>query len=157
MKVSEITQWIALLSTGKIDDGLALFGKKLSEIPGRQVVAVAPKDPRFSEVALEYDPKDASRLLFIDAKLVKPEPVNHTQLEKRFGKHVGMHPPVDDFSGTSPGTNFVFAEGKDRFSLSVYFNGKVEESVRASRVTLRRIIPLELRDPNKRKDGAGTP
>ena len=28
MKISEITQWIALLSKGKIDDGIARFGKK---------------------------------------------------------------------------------------------------------------------------------
>jgi hypothetical protein len=157
MKVAEITQWIALLSTGTIDDGLAQFGKKLSELPGRQLVSVQPKDPRFSELALEYDPDDKSRLLFVDAHFAQPEAVNHAQLEKRFGKYVEMHPPVDDFSGLSPGTNFIFAEGKDRFSLSIYFQGKVEESVDATRVSLRRIIPLEMTPRKKPDDEAAAP
>jgi len=145
------------LSTGKLDDGLAQFGKKLSEIPGRQLVAVEPKDPRFAEVRLEYDPKDGSRLLFIDARFAQPEPVNHAQVEKRFGKYVELPPPVDDFSGQSPGTNFIFAEGKDRFSLSIHFRGAVEESVDATRVSLRRIIPFDMTPPKKRDDEAAKP
>lgn len=156
MRVAEITQWMALLAKGNVDDGLAQFGKKLSEIPGRQVVKVGPKDPRFSEVALEYDPKDGSRLLFIDAKFAKPEAVSHAQLEKRFGKYREMPGPVDDFSGVSPGTNFVFAEGTDRFSLSTYFKGTIEESVDASRVSLRRVVPLSPAPP-KKPDVKATP
>ena len=71
-----------------------------------------------------------------------PEPVSHSQVEKRFGKYRPLVEPVDDFSGDSPGTEFVFDEGKERFALSLYFAGQIEESVNLSRVTLRRLIPL---------------
>lgn len=142
MKLSEISQWIALLTKGSLDDGVNQFGKKVSELAGRDLVRVKATDPRFERLDLEYNPSDKARLLLVDAHFEKPEPVSYDQLVTRFGKDEPIQPPVDDFSGETQGSHFLFSEGKERFSLSVFYAGKPEETVEMTRISLRRTLPL---------------
>lgn len=142
MKISEISSWVAMLVQSKLDDGVARFGKELRKIAGRDLVFVEPADPRFADVALEYDADDEARLLFVDVAFKSPEPVSHPQLVKRFGPRAPLPPPLDDFSGESIGDYFSFHEGEHELCLSVYFTGVPDESVNVTRLSLRRVVPV---------------